>query len=154
MSGRRYSPEEIKSKLREAEVYLAEGLSVGEVIRRLGVNKIRGCRQHRHSVRSALTSERSCSDASSVFFISEPFGAKQFRQARRMHANAAFFFKNRCEFRHRDVRPFLDAHDDEVPVRTQFARTFRPALPGRLHRTGLFETAQQPYRRRWRNLKL
>ena len=40
MSGKRYSPEEIISKLREAEVYLAEGLNVGEVIRRLGVNKI------------------------------------------------------------------------------------------------------------------
>ncbi len=40
MSGKRYSPEEIISKLREAEVYLTEGLSVGEVIRRLGVNKI------------------------------------------------------------------------------------------------------------------
>ena len=40
MSGKRYSPEEIISKLREAEVYLAEGLSVGEVIRRSGVTKI------------------------------------------------------------------------------------------------------------------
>ncbi len=40
MSGKRYSPEEIISKLREAEVYLAEGVTVGEVIRRLGVNKI------------------------------------------------------------------------------------------------------------------
>ena len=40
MSGKRYSPEEIISKLREAEVYLAEGSTVGEVIRRLGVNKI------------------------------------------------------------------------------------------------------------------
>ena len=40
MSGKRYSPEEIISKLREAEVCLAEGLSVGEVIRRFGVNKI------------------------------------------------------------------------------------------------------------------
>lgn len=40
MSGKRYSPEEIISKLREAEVYLAEGMTVGEVIRRLGVNKI------------------------------------------------------------------------------------------------------------------
>ena len=40
MSGKRYSAEEIISKLREAEVYLAEGLSVGEGIRRLGVNKI------------------------------------------------------------------------------------------------------------------
>lgn len=39
MSGKRYSPEEIISKLREAEVYLAEGVTVGEVIRRLGVNK-------------------------------------------------------------------------------------------------------------------
>lgn len=40
MSGKRYSPEEIISKLREAEVYLPEGASVGEVIRRLGVTKI------------------------------------------------------------------------------------------------------------------
>ncbi len=40
MSGKRYSPEEIISKLREAEVFLAEGVTVGEVIRRLGVNKI------------------------------------------------------------------------------------------------------------------
>lgn len=40
MSGKRYGPEEIISKLREAEVYLAEGVTVGEVIRRLGVNKI------------------------------------------------------------------------------------------------------------------
>lgn len=40
MSGTRYSPEEIISKLREAEVLLAEGVKVGEVIRRLGVNKI------------------------------------------------------------------------------------------------------------------
>lgn len=40
MSGKRYSSEEIISKLREAEVYLAEGVSVGEVIRRLGVTKI------------------------------------------------------------------------------------------------------------------
>ena len=40
MSGKRYQPEEIISKLREAEVYLAAGVTVGEVIRRLGVNKI------------------------------------------------------------------------------------------------------------------
>ena len=40
MSGKRYQPEEIISKLREAEVYLAEGVKVDEVIRRLGVNKI------------------------------------------------------------------------------------------------------------------
>lgn len=40
MSGKRYRPEEIISKLREAEIYLAEGVSVGEVIRRLGVTKI------------------------------------------------------------------------------------------------------------------
>ena len=40
MSGKRFSPEEIISKLREAEVYLAEGVTVGEVIRRLGVTKI------------------------------------------------------------------------------------------------------------------
>jgi len=40
MSGKRYKVEEIISKLREAEVYLAEGAKVDEVIRRLGVNKI------------------------------------------------------------------------------------------------------------------
>ena len=40
MSGKRYSPEEIISKLREAEVLLAEGLSVGEVVRRLGVSNL------------------------------------------------------------------------------------------------------------------
>ncbi|WP_411818645.1 transposase [Hyphococcus sp. DH-69] len=44
MWGKRYSPEEIISKLREAEVYLEEGVKVGEVIRRLGVNKIIYCR--------------------------------------------------------------------------------------------------------------
>ena len=40
MSKKRHSPEEIISKLRQAEVFLAEGVSVGEVIRRLGVNKL------------------------------------------------------------------------------------------------------------------
>ena len=35
MSGKRYSPEEIISKLREAEVFLAQGVKVDEVIRRL-----------------------------------------------------------------------------------------------------------------------
>ena len=32
MSGKRYRPEEIISKLREAEALLTEGVSVGEVI--------------------------------------------------------------------------------------------------------------------------
>lgn len=40
MSGKRYSPEEIISKLREAEVYLAEGVKVDEVIRRLSVTNV------------------------------------------------------------------------------------------------------------------
>lgn len=40
MPGKRYRPEEIISKLREAEVYLAEGVSVVEAVRRLGVTKI------------------------------------------------------------------------------------------------------------------
>ena len=40
MSGKRYSPEDAISKLREAEVYLAQGATVGEVIRRLGVSSI------------------------------------------------------------------------------------------------------------------
>ena len=40
MSGKRYSTEEIIRKLREADVLLGQGQSVGDVIRALGVNKI------------------------------------------------------------------------------------------------------------------
>lgn len=40
MSGKRYSPEEIVRKLREADVLLSQGVTVAEVVRRLGVNKI------------------------------------------------------------------------------------------------------------------
>ena len=40
MSGKRYSPEEIISKLREAEVLLAQDVGVGEVVRRLGVTSV------------------------------------------------------------------------------------------------------------------
>ena len=40
MGATRYRPEEIISKLREAEVLLAEGVSVGEVVRRLGVTQV------------------------------------------------------------------------------------------------------------------
>ncbi|MEO1042647.1 MAG: IS3 family transposase [Pseudomonadota bacterium] len=40
MSAKRYKPEEIISKLLEAEVVLAEGVSVGEVVRRLGVTQV------------------------------------------------------------------------------------------------------------------
>ena len=40
MGAKRYKPEEIVSKLREAEVLLAEGISVGEVVRRLGVTQV------------------------------------------------------------------------------------------------------------------
>ena len=40
MGARRYKPEEIISKLREAEVLLAEGLNVAEVVRRLGVTQV------------------------------------------------------------------------------------------------------------------
>ena len=40
MSGKRFKPAGIISKLREAKVYLAEGVKVDEMIRRLGVNKI------------------------------------------------------------------------------------------------------------------
>lgn len=40
MSGKRYSPEEIIRKLREADVLLGQGMKVTEVIRQLGVNKV------------------------------------------------------------------------------------------------------------------
>ena len=36
---KRYSTEEIISKLREAEVHLAQGETVGQVVRRLGVSE-------------------------------------------------------------------------------------------------------------------
>ncbi len=40
MGAKRYKPEEIISKLREAEVLLAQGVSVGEAVRRLGVTQV------------------------------------------------------------------------------------------------------------------
>lgn len=40
MGARRYKPEEIISKLREAEVLLGEGLNVAEAVRRLGVTQV------------------------------------------------------------------------------------------------------------------
>jgi len=40
MSRKRYSPEEIVRKLREADVLLGQGETVGSVIRQLGVNKV------------------------------------------------------------------------------------------------------------------
>ena len=40
MGAKRYKPEEIILKLREAEVLVAEGVSVGEVVRRLGVTQV------------------------------------------------------------------------------------------------------------------
>ena len=40
MGAKRYKPEEILSKLPEAEVLLAEGVGVGEGVRRLGVTQV------------------------------------------------------------------------------------------------------------------
>ncbi|MEM6384507.1 MAG: transposase, partial [Pseudomonadota bacterium] len=40
MGVKRYKPEEIISKLREAEVLLAQGVGVGEVVRQLGVTQV------------------------------------------------------------------------------------------------------------------
>jgi len=40
MSGKRYGPEEAINKLREADILLGQGKTVGEVIRQLGVNKV------------------------------------------------------------------------------------------------------------------
>ena len=40
MGVKRYKPEEIILKLREAEVMLAQGASVGEVVRQLGVTQV------------------------------------------------------------------------------------------------------------------
>jgi len=40
MARKRYTPEEIIGKLRSAEVWLAEGVKVGEVVRRLGVQTV------------------------------------------------------------------------------------------------------------------
>ena len=40
MSGNQYSPEDVIRKLREADVMLSQGITVQEVIRQLGVNKV------------------------------------------------------------------------------------------------------------------
>lgn len=40
MGVKRYKPEEIISRLREAEILLAQGVSVGEVVRQLGVTQV------------------------------------------------------------------------------------------------------------------
>ena len=40
MGAKRYKPEEIISRLREAEVLLAEGVGGGEGVRRLGVTQV------------------------------------------------------------------------------------------------------------------
>lgn len=40
MGVKRYRPEEITSKLREAEVLLAQGVRLGEVVRQLGVAQV------------------------------------------------------------------------------------------------------------------
>lgn len=40
MARKRYSPEQIIAKLREADVSLAEGASVNDVVRRLGIQKV------------------------------------------------------------------------------------------------------------------
>lgn len=40
MARKRYAAEEIIGKLRSAEVWLAEGVSVAEVVRRLGVQRV------------------------------------------------------------------------------------------------------------------
>ncbi len=41
MARKRYSPEQIIAKLREADVALAEGASVNDVVRKLGVQKVK-----------------------------------------------------------------------------------------------------------------
>lgn len=40
MSGKRYTPEDVVRNLREADVLLSQGVTVAEVVRRLGVNKV------------------------------------------------------------------------------------------------------------------
>ena len=40
MSVKRYTPEDVVRKLREADVLLSQGVTVAEVVRRLGVNKV------------------------------------------------------------------------------------------------------------------
>ena len=40
MARRRYKPEEIIAKLREAEILLAQGMKVPEVVRELGIHEV------------------------------------------------------------------------------------------------------------------
>src|SRR3546814_3849623 len=70
---------------------------------RSGWRRMKGWRRSRHSRRAALTSGRPASDASSVFFIGEPFLAQKLGQIRRVHAHAVPGLKPHRKVRHRDV---------------------------------------------------
>lgn len=47
MSGKKYTPEDVVRKLRETDVPLSQGVTMAEVVRRLGVNKVTNYRWRR-----------------------------------------------------------------------------------------------------------
>ncbi len=72
-----------------------------------GVVRMAGRRCLCHSSRSALTSARSFSDASNVFFIGETGPTQEFRQIGWINFNAALGKQQSRKFRHSDVGPLL-----------------------------------------------
>ena len=61
MSRKRYAPEQIIGKLREAEVLLSKGQTVGQACRKLGVTKHRHERRHQRQNPHVLTLGPRCS---------------------------------------------------------------------------------------------
>jgi transposase-like protein len=47
MSGKKYTPEDVVRKLQETDVLLSQGVTMAEVVRRLGVNKVTNYRWRR-----------------------------------------------------------------------------------------------------------
>jgi len=61
MSRKRYAPEQIIGKLREAEVLLSKGQTVGQACRKLGVTKHHHERRHQRQNPHVLTLGPRCS---------------------------------------------------------------------------------------------
>lgn len=69
-----------------------------------GIRRMKGWQCLRHCCRAAYTSVRSFSDASSGFFIGEPFLTQKLGQVRRINRHPMGGLKPRGQDRHRDVR--------------------------------------------------
>ena len=108
----------------------------------------------RHIRRSALTSARSFSDASSVFFIGEPVPAQELGQVRGIGRHTVHRLQPGGQIRHGDVRLRLHLVENGLRVRAELARSPGASLPGRINRTGRRKAGLHPRSRLWRHPKL